>query len=136
MRKKIFLMMFFLFGLTGCASIVGKTNESVLISTNVPDAKITITDKNQMPVWGAKSPTAVNLKKKAGYFSGQTYTIMAHKDGYRPAMMILDTELSGWYWGNIIFGGLIGMLLVDPLTGSMWTFENNSVYLNLDPLEY
>ncbi|MFH6792762.1 hypothetical protein ACHRCF_16520, partial [Acinetobacter baumannii] len=28
--------------------------------------------------------------------------------------------LSGWYLGNIIFGGLIGLLIVDPATGAMY----------------
>ena len=34
--------------------------------------------------------------------------------------MKLDSSLSGWYFGNIIFGGLIGMLIVDPVTGAMY----------------
>jgi hypothetical protein len=29
-------------------------------------------------------------------------------------------SMSGWYFGNILFGGLIGMLAVDPLTGAMY----------------
>ena len=32
----------------------------------------------------------------------------------------MDSSLSGWYWGNIVFGGLIGMLIVDPATGAMY----------------
>ena len=27
--------------------------------------------------------------------------------------------MNGWYIGNILFGGLIGFLIVDPLTGAM-----------------
>lgn len=32
----------------------------------------------------------------------------------------LTTGPSGWYVGNVVFGGLIGLLIVDPATGAMW----------------
>jgi hypothetical protein len=32
----------------------------------------------------------------------------------------LEPTIDGWYFGNILFGGLIGMLIVDPLTGAMY----------------
>jgi hypothetical protein len=28
--------------------------------------------------------------------------------------------MSGWYCGKLLFGGLIGMLAVDPATGAIW----------------
>lgn len=34
--------------------------------------------------------------------------------------MQVNYKLNGWYFGNIIFGGAIGMLVVDPATGAMW----------------
>jgi hypothetical protein len=41
--------------------------------------------------------------------------------------MPLKATLSGWYFGNIIFGGLIGMLAVDPATGAMWNIEPGKI---------
>jgi hypothetical protein len=32
--------------------------------------------------------------------------------------------MSGWYIGNILVGGLIGMLAVDPVTGGMYVFPD------------
>jgi hypothetical protein len=40
--------------------------------------------------------------------------------------------MDGWYIGNILFGGLIGILIVDPLTGAMWKLDD-VVYGNLSP---
>lgn len=37
----------------------------------------------------------------------------------------LSADISGWYFGNILFGGLIGMLIVDPATGAMWKLPEN-----------
>jgi hypothetical protein len=31
--------------------------------------------------------------------------------------------MDGWYLGNIVFGGLVGLLVVDPLTGAMWKLD-------------
>lgn len=28
--------------------------------------------------------------------------------------------MDGWYIGNIFFGGLMGLLVIDPITGAMW----------------
>jgi hypothetical protein len=28
--------------------------------------------------------------------------------------------LNGWYLGHILFGGVLGILIVDPLTVAMW----------------
>lgn len=38
----------------------------------------------------------------------------------------------GWYLvGNIFIGGLIGWLIVDPLTGAMWTLSPDMIYAPL-----
>lgn len=36
-------------------------------------------------------------------------------------------RLSGWYFGNLVFGGLIGMLIVDPLTGAMYNLKPEKI---------
>ena len=132
MKKWIFLSLFFL---TGCASIVGSTSETVSILSNIDDADITIKNKDYIPIMKVKSPTIISLDKSAGFFQGERYTIRAEKKGFKPQEQELNTGLSGWYLGNIIFGGLIGMLIVDPATGAMWTFNRNKLFFNLDRLD-
>jgi hypothetical protein len=39
--------------------------------------------------------------------------------------MTITGTMSGWYIGNILFGGLIGMLAVDPVTGAMYVFPES-----------
>ncbi len=55
-----------------------------------------------------------------GYFRGQTYTLRFMREGYPDRQVELDSSVDGWYWANILFGGVIGMLIVDPLTGAMY----------------
>ena len=52
------------------------------------------------------------------------------KDGYGEFVYELTPSLNGWYIGNLLFGGLIGFLIVDPLTGAMYRFDDY-VYVSL-----
>ena len=45
----------------------------------------------------------------------------------------ITPELNPWYIGNLFFGGIVGMVIVDPLTGSMWTFYEKDVNVKLYP---
>jgi hypothetical protein len=47
--------------------------------------------------------------------------------GYKTHTVTLESNVSGWYVGNILFGGLIGMLIVDPITGAMYTLSPQNV---------
>ena len=41
----------------------------------------------------------------------------------------------GWYFGNIIFGGLIGLLAVEPATGARYTLKPDAVEGTLSELK-
>ena len=118
--------------LSSCCTIVDSPNEPIVFNSNIDQANIKITNSQNQVVYSGQTPTTLTLNKKAGYFSGETYRIQASKKGYVSTDYLLDTRLNGWYWANILFGGLIGMLIVDPATGAMWTFEDNNVFVNLE----
>lgn len=107
-------------GLQGCASIVGDSRYPVSVKSAPAGASFEIKDKAGNLVHSGNTPSTVTLKSGKSYFAGQTYTLYFKKEGYPDKTVQLDSSLSGWYWGNILFGGLIGMLVVDPLTGAMY----------------
>ncbi len=135
MNKSAFTLMTVGFLLSGCASIVGSTSETVSFNSNVVDSEAVIKNKDNITVYSGTLPMTLSLRKKAGFFSGETYQILAQKKGYISQSQTLDTTLSGWYWGNLLFGGIIGMLIVDPATGAMWTFDSDNVFINLQKQE-
>ena len=47
--------------------------------------------------------------------------------GYQATEVALTPRMSGWYWGNLLIGGLIGMLAVDPATGAMWSITPEKI---------
>jgi len=111
---------------SGCASIVGDSKYPVNVSSTPSGANFTITNKAGVVVHNGSTPNTVTLPSGRGYFKGEAYTITFKKDGYADASTTLDTSMSGWYWGNLLIGGLIGMLVVDPLTGAMYKLPEDA----------
>lgn len=113
--------------LTSCASILSESKYSVTFDSNPTGADLTIRDEKGQIVHSGRAPTAVTLDASAGFFSRGRYDVEATLPGYDPASSRLSGKLDGWYWGNILFGGLIGMLIVDPATGAMWKLPERHV---------
>ena len=61
------------------------------------------------------------------YFKAQTYRLVFEMHAYAPTEVKLDSSVSGWYFANLVFGGLIGMLIVDPLTGAMFNLTPEKI---------
>jgi hypothetical protein len=117
---------------TGCASIVSHSTWPVSVTATPADAEVEIVNESGTVVHKAKAPFTVELKSGRDYFDGEKYTLKATAPGYADGSMILDTKVNGWYWGNIIFAGLIGFLIVDPLTGAMYTLPETA-HIALSP---
>jgi hypothetical protein len=49
----------------------------------------------------------------------ESHLVKIEMDGYQPFEATLTRGVSGWVWGNIVFGGLIG-LAVDAISGGMF----------------
>ncbi len=117
--------------MTGCASIVSDSSYPVNLQSAPDTANFTITNRSGAVVHSGVTPSVVTLKASAGYFKGERYVITFKKDGFTDKTFTLTSSLDGWYWGNILFGGLIGMLIVDPATGAMYKLPQD-VSINLD----
>jgi len=109
--------------LTGCASIVSKTSWPISINSSPSEAKISIKDKKGIEIYTGSTPATLNLKSGAGFFSKARYQVTFEKAGYEKKVVPVEFKLNGWYWGNIIFGGPLGLLIIDPATGAMFKLE-------------
>ncbi|MDP3438848.1 MAG: hypothetical protein Q8R95_04560 [Azonexus sp.] len=132
MKRTIASTMVFL-ALTGCATIFNGTTQTVTIRTSPEAAAVMISNRAGESVHSGNSPVTVTLKRGAGYFKPEVYTVRVQKDGYEPKEVLISNQVSGWYFGNILFGGLItGMLIVDPLTGAMYTLAPDVLETTLE----
>jgi hypothetical protein len=121
--------------LTSCASIFSGGPKKVTINTTPPGAKVTIYDKYGKVVSTKQSPAVVPLDRSTGYFAGQEYRIVIEKPGYKPTEVRVSATINGWYFGNLLIGGLIGMVIVDPLTGAMFTLSPDHIQETLTPAQ-
>jgi hypothetical protein len=102
----------------GCASIVSNKVYPVQIASDPSGARFTVSNRNGLEVQSGTTPQVINLEASSGYFKGETYKIVLTKDGFDDKIYTVTSSVDGWYWGNILIGGLIGMLIVDPITGA------------------
>lgn len=121
--------------LTGCATIVGSDSQTMNITSTPDKADIKIVDEAGQQAFAGTTPATVILAKSSGhYFGGKTYTVTVSKDGFASQVIIIEHHANGWYlFGNIMLGGIIGYVVVDPFHGGMYTLSPSAVNASLSP---
>lgn len=130
MKKLIFILSVCVLS-TGCASIVSSSHYDLAINSDPVGANFVVSNKAGKKVFSGSTPATVKLSASAGYFKKETYTIKLNTPGYDERIYYLSSSLDGWYWGNLLIGGIVGMLVVDPATGAMYKLPE-SVDITLD----
>lgn len=127
MRSTAYLLLFSVVGLSaGCASIISDGEYPVTFNSHPSGASVTVTDENGVEVEHDVTPFTTTLSASNGYFNRMEYSVTYKMPCYTPVTAPLAGGIDGWYWGNIVFGGVIGMLIVDPATGAMYTVARDS----------
>ena len=118
--------------LTSCATIIKTPRQDIYIVSQPDKAKIVIYDSNNLMVWNGETPSNINLNKGNGYFKGAAYKLEISKPGFQTMTLQLKPSTSGWYiGGNFLVGGLIGWLVVDPITEAMWILNPKNLNIQL-----
>lgn len=110
-----------------CASIVSNSSYPLSISSKPSKATITIVDKKGAEVYNGKTPATVTLDASTGFFSKASYTVKFEKNGYETKTVPVRFGLDGWYFGNLLLGGVLGMLIIDPATGAMYKLKTEFI---------
>lgn len=106
-------------GAYACATIMHGSSQEVGIGSSPTGARVTIDNQER-----GTTPTVVKLSRK------DNHTVRIEMAGYEPYEMTVVRKVSGWVWGNIVFGGLIG-LAVDAITGGLYKLEPSQVQASL-----
>jgi hypothetical protein len=104
--------------LSGCASVVKGTSQSIAITTPPVTGASCVLSSTQGN-WMLVSPGAVTVQKSKE-------DIQAHctKPGYQDGIATIPSNFQGWTLGNLILGGVIG-LGVDAATGAINEYPNS-----------
>jgi hypothetical protein len=108
---------------SSCATIVSRSSYPLSVNSSPTNARISITDKKGKEIYLGNTPAMVRLKAGAGYFSRAEYQVKFSNPGYDTKIVPITFKLNGWYFGNLLLGGVLGMLIIDPATGAMWKIE-------------
>ena len=106
--------------LNSCATIINGTSQQINITSTPIDAKVFVDDQEL-----GKTPYVAKLKRK------DNHIVKIELEGYKTEVIALNGETSGWFIGNCLFGGLIGMG-IDAITGAMYRLEPKEISKSLE----
>ena len=120
------ILIFFLVILTGCASITESKNQSMSVSTGDVIGAMCTLSNSKGSYYVNSTPGSVMVRNACDQL-----TVSCQKDGYVPANAAagsIQDKSKGMAWGNIIFGGIIG-IAVDRKTGAGCNYpQQNIIY--------
>lgn len=106
---------------SGCASIVTGTDQKLTFNSEPDEATVTVSGR----VLG-KTPLTVLVDK------GTNQSITFEKEGYKTYTAQLSTTTTPWFFGNIVFGGLVGST-TDGVSGAIHEFSPDQYFVTLKP---
>lgn len=103
----------------GCASIMNSSMQEVSFSSIPSRATVTINGEHK-----GLTPLVADLKRK------NNHNVVIELQGYEPYEVVMKRATSGWMWGNLVFGGIIG-IIIDARNGAMYKLEPAAIEANL-----
>ena len=126
MNTKLFAKLVLLsFLLSSCASIMHGPMQTIDFSSQPVGVHIEIDGKDY-----GETPKSVTLPRK-GRQKGEksdkkAYEVKLSLDGYHTYELKIKRQVDGFFFGNILFGGIIG-IIVDASNGSMYSLTPKQV---------
>jgi len=101
--------------LTSCATIMHGTRQNIGISSNPSNASVWVDH-----AYIGNTPIIVEMSRK------NNHIVRIELDGYQPYEATFSKQVSGWVFGNVIFGGIIG-LAVDAISGGIYSLTPDQI---------
>ncbi len=121
MKVLIILPVVMLLGI-GCATIIHGRSQDLTFASEPSGATIKIDGALK-----GVTPTSITLRRN------KHYIVSFEKDGYEPEEQTIKSQLSPWLFGNILIGGIIG-IVIDLAAGGAWTLSEDQVKVGLRPI--
>ncbi len=97
----------------GCASIIHGSKQDILFESSPAGAEVQVTDAKGVQYGPCETPCSLELQRK------REYIVEFRKVGYNSAEFHIERKSDGWIWGNILLGGVIG-LVIDLSNGAAY----------------
>jgi len=91
---------------SGCATVVSGKYQNIPVTSDPPGVKVRSSSGPYII-----TPGSFQLRRN------EDHTLVAEYPGFEPQQKVLKHKLQGWFWGNILLGGIIGGI-VDLSSGA------------------
>jgi hypothetical protein len=99
--------------LPGCATLMSDDHQSIVVTSDPLGAACQVRQGGSFVASVSQTPGTILVSK-----SRHDIAIDCERAGYYPGAAVLQPEFQGWTFGNILYGGSIG-LLVDTSTSAV-----------------
>ncbi len=106
--------------LPSCASIVSGSKQNINFNSTPSGATVWVDDVNL-----GVTPVIAQLERIK-----KNQKVKIELQGYKPYELILNRKTNGWIWGNILFGGIIG-IIIDASSGAMYRLTPDQIEAQL-----
>lgn len=120
-KSSLFIAAAALAFLPSCATIISQGTKKVSIESQPSGLAFEVKDAEGNVVGSGTTPQTLSLSTGGGYFKPASYTVLTKRGGKTISETQLTATMNGWYLGNLLIGGIVGLLIVDPITGAMYT---------------
>ena len=117
-RCSILIMFLYLF-ISGCASVSGGPSQSLTVQANYKDQDVFGVNceiKNTRGLWFVTTPGTTQIRS-----SSEALSVVCNKKDLGSGRAIVESEMKGAMYGNLILGGVIGGV-VDHSTGAAYEY--------------
>lgn len=114
----IMLLSGFIMSSAGCATVMTGKYQSIPVTSEPPGVKVRA-DTGEMII----TPGKFHLIRN------EEHTLVAEYPGYEQQQLKLHNKAQGWVWGNILLGGVVG-LIVDCASGASDELIPKEVHFN------
>ena len=121
--KRSFSVALLTLAVAGCGTIMSGGGQDIGISS-APSGATVVIDGQSM----GTTPVNLELSRK------ERHIVRLELSGYEPYYLAMTRSINGWVWGNIIFGGIIG-LAVDSMTGGLYKISPELVEGSLQSIQ-
>lgn len=105
---------------SGCATVTGGARDpKVEVTSNPPGATVVVDGQPR-----GVTPAIVELSRKSDH------EVVIQQASYETAVVPVKRQLNPWVFGNVIVGGLIGVV-IDVATDSTHWLSTDKVHVNL-----
>ncbi|MDD5326575.1 MAG: hypothetical protein PHY02_02030 [Phycisphaerae bacterium] len=103
---------------SGCATVMTGKYQTVPVTSDPPGVKVR-----------ADSGESIITPGNFHLIRNQEHTLLAEYSDYEPQQLRLHNKAQGWVWGNILLGGVVG-LIVDCSSGASDELVPKEVHFN------